>query len=99
MDDFNGDGKSDIVLRNSKTGDIVMWLMDGARIASTDFVLRSMPSDWQLRTTGDFDGDGKADMIWQSASSGDIYVWLMDGTKIIGGDFVIRGMPPVWQMI
>ncbi len=27
--DFNSDGKSDLVWRNSVTGEIVIWLMDG----------------------------------------------------------------------
>ncbi|MBF0536695.1 MAG: hypothetical protein HQL03_00405 [Nitrospirae bacterium] len=49
VDDFNGDGKSDILLRNSKTGDIVLWLMDGTKIIGGDFVIRGMPPVWQMR--------------------------------------------------
>ena len=28
--DYNGDGKADLILRNTSTGETVMWLMNGA---------------------------------------------------------------------
>jgi hypothetical protein len=32
--DFNGDGKSDIVLRNYTTGQNALWLMNGTSVTS-----------------------------------------------------------------
>ena len=36
--DLNGDGKTDILWRNAKTGDVAAWLMDGEKILSSDFL-------------------------------------------------------------
>lgn len=32
--DYNGDGKADVLLLNSTTGDVGMWLMNGSVIVS-----------------------------------------------------------------
>ncbi len=32
--DFDGDGKSDILWRNSRPGEVAIWLMNGTSIAS-----------------------------------------------------------------
>lgn len=34
MSDYNGDGKADVLLRNSTTVDVEMWLMNGSVIVS-----------------------------------------------------------------
>jgi FG-GAP-like repeat len=36
--DFTGDGKADILLRNSGTGAMYLWQMDGATLTSSTFV-------------------------------------------------------------
>jgi len=35
---FNGDGKADILWRNTSSGDVALWLMNGAAIASGTFI-------------------------------------------------------------
>ncbi|MBF0539480.1 MAG: VCBS repeat-containing protein [Nitrospirae bacterium] len=79
-DDFDGDGKSDILWQNTLTGDVYLWLMNGTKFSSlgspgkTDYY-------WQVVGVGDFNGDGKADILFQNYSTGDIGIWLMNGTK------------------
>jgi hypothetical protein len=36
--DYNGDGKSDILMQNSATGGIWQWLMNGNQIVGTNSV-------------------------------------------------------------
>jgi hypothetical protein len=51
--DFNGDGKSDILWRNTSSGEIVIWLMDGMNVsggggggwASSDWQIQAMKAD------------------------------------------------------
>jgi hypothetical protein len=45
--DFNGDGKSDIVLRNTN-GDVAIWLMNGTQISS-GVDLGGVPTSWSIQ--------------------------------------------------
>jgi FG-GAP-like repeat/Right handed beta helix region len=79
--DFNGDGKSDILWRN-ENGNIAQWQMDGATVTTGS--LTSIPSidpSWKVTGTGDFNGDGKADLLWRNIN-GSIAVWAMDGATV-----------------
>jgi len=84
--DFNGDGYADILWRNSTTGEVYIWLMNGTTIASSGS-LGYVSSDWSIAGVGDFNGDGKADILWQN-TNGQLYLWLMNGATISGGGSV-----------
>jgi hypothetical protein len=76
--DFDGDGVSDILWRNS-AGGIAMWLMNSNGTIKSGITLGSLPVDqWTVPETGDFDADGKSDILWRH-SSGALAMWLMDG--------------------
>ena len=79
--DFNGDGLADILWQNDN-GTPAVWLMNGARIASTGPALTNPGAAWQEKGAADFNGDGKADILWQN-DNGTPAVWLMDGTSVI----------------
>jgi len=77
--DFNGDGKSDVLLKNTATGDAVIWLMDGLHAASYG-TIATFGSEWKIITaTADFNGDGKSDVLLKNSTTGDAVIWLMDG--------------------
>jgi hypothetical protein len=67
--DFDGDGKSDILWRNSTTGQVYIWFMNGTTIASSQSVT-TVSSVWNILGIGDFNGDGKADILWQNGATG-----------------------------
>jgi hypothetical protein len=46
--DFNGDGKADLVLRQSSTGDVAVWLLDGAGHTLSSGTW-GMTTDWLLQ--------------------------------------------------
>jgi len=46
--DYNGDGKADILHRNSVTGRNWMYLMNGATIVSSQGVNRESDQNWQI---------------------------------------------------
>lgn len=93
--DFDGNGKSDILWRDSD-GQVAIWL-DGD---PTQAVYPStVPgTDWQIEGTGDFDGDGNSDILWRD-SDNTVAIWLMSGATILsqgfpgapGSDWVIQG--------
>ena len=76
--DFDGDGDSDLLLRNSKSGRNQVWLMEGGDRAST-INLPSRNSNWEFAAAGDFDGDGDSDLLLRNSKSGRNEVWLMEG--------------------
>src|SRR3989442_5538919 len=57
--DFNGDGKADILWRNSSTGENYVYLMNGT--TNTGVYLRTQADlNWQVADPGDLNGAGKA---------------------------------------
>jgi hypothetical protein len=75
--DFNGDGKTDILWRQSGTGSTVTWLMNGGTVQSTvgGWIV---PTDWVVQSVGDFNGDGRADILWRQNGTGSTVMWLMN---------------------
>ena len=54
-------------LWRSVSGDVAIWLIDGARIASFHTV-GNVWTGWTISGVGDFDGDRRADILWRSDS-------------------------------
>src|SRR3984893_16644829 len=79
--DFDGDRKQDILWRNSSTGQLGVWLMNGSAV-KISAVIGTAPSSWRVINTGDFDGDGKSDILWQLANTNQFGVWFMNGTQV-----------------
>ncbi len=80
--DFSGNGRSDLLWKNTTTGASVLWFMntDGTR-ASYKSLLTSL--DWSIVGTGDVNGDGISDAIWRNSVTGQAVLWFMnaDGTR------------------
>jgi hypothetical protein len=75
-DDFNGDSKSDIALRDGN-GDIAFWLMNASAVLSSGGV-GGIRSTWSIVGQRDFNGDGMADLLWRD-TSGNLAMWFMKG--------------------
>jgi hypothetical protein len=48
-EDVNGDGKADLVWRETQNGDVAVWLMDGARVINNYVVSAGVPLVWQIQ--------------------------------------------------
>ena len=100
--DFNGDGKSDILLQNTVDGACYVWEMDGLglKTGGAGFVGWTPGANWQAKATGDFNGDGKSDILLQNSVDGACYVWEMDGLGLKTGGAGFVGWAPGanWQV-
>jgi len=99
--DFNVDGKSDLIWRNTVTGQVVLWTMNGAqRLASLDSVTVQPSWNWDLVGTGDFNADMKTDLVWRQADTGEVQVWQMDANSRTGA-YTVRTLPIAsgWHVI
>jgi hypothetical protein len=47
--DLDGDGKADLVYRNTKTGDVAASLMDGLTASESGFIAGSVPLEWEIQ--------------------------------------------------
>jgi hypothetical protein len=81
--DFDKNGDTDIVWRNSATGQVYIWLMNATTISGSGSP-GGATLDWSIQGVGDFDGDGDADILWRNSTTGQVYIWLMDGSTIAG---------------
>jgi hypothetical protein len=85
--DFNGDGTSDILWYNMASGQVVVWLVNGASVIAGGSPGFFVP--WAIVGQRDFNGDGFADILWRNSDlssplDGNVLVWLLDGSYLIG---------------
>jgi hypothetical protein len=91
--DFNSDGQSDLVWRNTMTGRVIVWLMDGITRTSAPTIwpaTNAGDADWVPRAAGDFNADGRSDVIWRNTTSGRVIVWYMNGTTRLGTAVILQ---------
>jgi C1A family cysteine protease len=84
--DFNGDGKPDILWRNTSTGANAVWYMNGATVSGVADLPGLSNLAYTIGGTGDFNGDGKPDILWRNTSTGANAVWYMNGATVNGVD-------------
>jgi hypothetical protein len=94
LGDLNGDGESDIVLTNSRTGERAIWLMNGSSIGA-GASLGVLSTNWQISATGDFNDDTMSDLVLTNMVTGERAIWLMNGTSI-GAGVSLGVLPTSW---
>ena len=95
--DLDGDGRADILWRNTQSGDVAAWLMNGTTVVRSALVASGVPLFWQIAKVFDISGDGKADLLWRNTQSGATAEWVMDGVAVTQGPLIDAGPPLVWQ--
>jgi hypothetical protein len=96
--DFDGDGKTDILWRNTVTGQALLWLSNSVNIVSGAGLPQITDPNWMIAGIGDFDGDGKADILWRNTVTGQNSVWLMNGMTKIGGGQIATFTDLNWKI-
>jgi GH43 family beta-xylosidase len=96
--DLSGDGKADILWRNTNTsasdaGYLYLWVMNGpVVVAGTGYTNSQADLTWQVQGVGDLDGNGKADIVWRKtgagADTGAGFLWLMNGASVVGATYL-----------
>jgi hypothetical protein len=72
--DFNGDSKSDILLRNDN-GTVATWDMNDHTYSGA--VIASVSNEWHIVGTGDFNGDHNSDILWRDDGTLAVATWDM----------------------
>jgi hypothetical protein len=93
---FTGNGQSDLVWQNLKTGERDIQLMNGTTMGN-EVLLGAISTAWRIAGTGDFNGDGQTDILWENSTTGEYGIYLMNGTAV--SSWVSLGsVPTVWQI-
>ncbi len=74
--------KTDVLWRNSLTGEVKLWDMSGTNFVAELPISFSNDTNWKIQGTGDFDGDGQSDVLWRNYATGENATWLMNGNAI-----------------
>jgi glucose/arabinose dehydrogenase len=93
--DFNGDGKADILWRDT-SGTVAMWFLNGASVIGAGFP-GNASTEWTIAGVGDFNGDGKADILWRD-TSGTVAVWFLNGASVIGSG-TLGNVATAWSIV
>jgi hypothetical protein len=78
--DFNADGNSDILFRDSVTGRNLLWTQakgTGNYAVFNQSELPALPTNWRINGGADFNRDGTTDLILHDPISDQVVVWSM----------------------
>jgi hypothetical protein len=93
--DFNGDGASDILWRDT-SGNVGLWMMDGKLVLNTS-VIANAGLTWSVVGQRDFNGDGTNDLLWRD-TSGNVGIWLLNGSSVLS-TAVLGNVPTTWSVV
>jgi hypothetical protein len=83
IEDFNHDGKLDILWRHTGWGQLLAWYMDDRQFLNSGMNIIMANSNWKIAALGDFSGDGKPDLIWHNTVTGELAAWFMDNSGVV----------------
>jgi VCBS repeat protein len=98
--DFNGDKRSDILYRNSSTGQVYRFLMNGLGITDEALAYTEPNVAWQIVADADFNGDGYTDLLYRNSATGQVFMLLFNSLGMPSGGGVIYSEPNLdWKII
>ena len=99
--DFNNDGRSDVVWHHQETGQVAVWNMaaDFSVLSIASFPNPVSPSH-QIRSVADFDNDGLVDVLIQNTATRALTFWSLNGVNRIATKELAVGTPisADWQI-
>ncbi|MEH2413106.1 DUF4347 domain-containing protein [Nostoc sp.] len=91
---------SNLVWRNSSTGENAVWQLKGDFTLQTAYFLPMVTEPgWQIVSTADFNHDGIADILWRNQVNGSNVIWQMNSTGYESSHFITQVPDQNWQIV
>jgi hypothetical protein len=90
--DLNDDGNADIVWRNSSTGQLAYYFLDGAFLVNTGVIVQNPGTSRNVESVVDIDGDSKPDIVFRAVNGNSVTAWIMNGVTV-SSTGTIRDLP------
>jgi hypothetical protein len=109
--DFNNDGKTDILWQNSTTGEAAYWYMNNTTQLGYAYLMNNntmtgyayFPTlndqSWKIVGIKDMNGDNKPDIIWRNTVTGTNAVWYMDNATMTGYAYFDSVADQSWKIV
>jgi hypothetical protein len=75
-EDFNNDGKADLIWENTITGDRLIWTLNNG-VYSTSIPLPTASTQWHIAAVGDFLGNGQSDLVLENTVTNEHVIWVL----------------------
>jgi FtsP/CotA-like multicopper oxidase with cupredoxin domain len=95
---INPIGVSEILFRNTTTGENALWFLDGVTVTGFGAIDSQPDTGWSIAGRADFDRDGHTDILWSNTVTGLNAVWYMNGTTVTSFA-VLDTTPSGWSMV
>jgi hypothetical protein len=100
LTDLNGDGKSDLLFRNTSTGQVWRVLMNGFANVGGALTYTEPNLNWKIIADADFNGDGVSDALWRNTSTGQVFMQPYAGNGLPNGGAVFYTEPnAAWRIV
>ena len=95
--DFDGDGRADLMWRQTSTGMFSIWSGASSGFAPNSYVKAGVDPSWKMDAFGDFNGDGKVDVIFRNAK-GTFSEWQSTGNAFASNVYVNGNVDATWHI-
>ena len=95
--DFNGDGRSDVLWQHSSSTVTSWFSQANGSMAGSPFA-QTPPAGWSIVGTGDFNGDVVTDILWQH-TSGTVTSWFGQSNGNFVGSSAAQNPPTGWSIV
>ncbi len=94
--DINGDGRSDLALRNTGAEWFLPLLMNGSAftLGTTNYFVNT----YNIATSGDYNGDGRTDFVWKNDTARVLYMYFSTPNGGFTPQYV-SSFPSAWNIV
>jgi hypothetical protein len=97
--DLNGDTLSDVITRNTATGEVSVQLVNNLWNPPKTTIYAEPNLDWKIEQFVDLDDDGRAEIIWRNQTSGEVYAMRTNGTAVESGQTIYSEPDLNWKIV